>query len=234
VEDLSSPRIEGYSEATRGSLRAAEEILGILWRIRQFDRVIDVGCGPGAWLRIARKLGAKTVLGLEGFQQQSGSPLIPAGNIRITDLEKPIEIQDRFDLCISVEVAEHLSPERAEGFIREITSLADIVLFSAAIPFQGGHNHLNERWPEYWAELFSRHDFIVWDGVRRQIWTQTQIPWWYRQNILLFLRKDLWSEILDARGPADPKNLSLVHPECFLWRNLNTRTSRAELASYWA
>jgi hypothetical protein len=61
-----------------------------------------------------------------------------------------------FDLAICLEVAEHLPPEAAEGFIDSLTRLAPVVLFSAAITFQVGNQHLNGQWPDYWATLFRR------------------------------------------------------------------------------
>jgi hypothetical protein len=53
----------------------------------------------------------------------------------------PEHLVGRFDLAVCLEVAEHLPPERAESFIRELCDLAPVVLFSAAIPGQGGTGH---------------------------------------------------------------------------------------------
>ena len=38
--------------------------------------------------------------------------------------------------------------------VATITKHGDAVLFSAAIPGQGGQDHLNEQWPEYWQKKF--------------------------------------------------------------------------------
>lgn len=55
----------------------------------------------------------------------------------------------RFDLAMTIEVAEHLTPVRADSFVEDLTRLSDVVLFSAAIPAQGGINHVNEQWQSY-------------------------------------------------------------------------------------
>jgi hypothetical protein len=34
--------------------------------------------------------------------------------------------------------------------------MEEVVLFSAAIPFQGGVGHINEQWPDYWVKYFSK------------------------------------------------------------------------------
>ena len=89
-------------------------------------------------------------------------------------------------LCL--EVAEHLPPERAESFIAELCELAPLVIFSAAIPGQGGINHLNEQWPDYWASLFWAFDYLVSGRFRYEIWELEQVENWYRQNLLIAWR----------------------------------------------
>lgn len=71
-----------------------------------------------------------------------------------------------FDLAVSLQVAEHLPPSSAKGFIDSLAKLAPVVLFSAAIPLQAGAEHLNEQWPEYWAALFKTHDYLPIDCIR--------------------------------------------------------------------
>lgn len=67
------------------------------------------------------------------------------------DLTQPLSLGRKFDLCVSMEVAEHLPPSRADSFVADLVGLAPVVLFSAAVPEQGGTNHLNEQWPDYGA-----------------------------------------------------------------------------------
>jgi hypothetical protein len=89
-----------------------------------------------------------------------------------------------------LEVAEHLPIQSAGGFVAELTALAPFILFSAAIPGQGGTNHLNEQWPEYWATRFAGHGYRVLDCIRPRIWEDDRIDFWYRQNIFLFVDSD--------------------------------------------
>ena len=76
-----------------------------------------------------------------------------------------------------------------------ITGLSDFVLFSAAIPDQGGMGHINEKWPTYWISLFEDRDYVCIDAIRKNIWNDDSIPWWYRQNALLFASKKRVSEL---------------------------------------
>lgn len=62
----------------------------------------------------------------------------------MTDVGAPIELHRRFDLVLCLEVAEHLPASAADTLVRSLTGLGNVIAFSAAIPFQGGANHVNE------------------------------------------------------------------------------------------
>src|SRR5205814_2387550 len=60
-----------------------------------------------------------------------------------------------FELALCWEVAEHLPPtagDRLVGSIRDVHPTR--LVFTAAIPGQGGHGHINEQPPEYWRSRF--------------------------------------------------------------------------------
>ncbi len=117
-----------------------------------------------------------------------------------------------FSIAQSLEVAEHLYAEYAENFVRTLTSLSDIILFSAAIPHQGGTHHVNEQPPAYWADIFKKYDYVCFDIVRPKVWENTKIAHWYRQNIMLYVHKGK-AEIFETLGyKITPKPMHLVNP----------------------
>jgi hypothetical protein len=70
-----------------------------------------------------------------GYDGPHVTPLcIPKDRFAAVDLRQPLPADRKFDLAISGEVAEHL-PATLVG---TLTSVSDVVLFSAAIPGQGG------------------------------------------------------------------------------------------------
>ena len=104
-----------------------------------------------------------------------------------------------------LEVAEHLPPDSADALVESLTRLAPFVLFSAAIPLQGGWHHINEQWPEYWAEKFLARGFVAVDCFRPRIWTDDRVQRYYRQNLLLLVRKDhISKETMGGVEPAPP------------------------------
>lgn len=103
---------------------------------------------------------------------------------------KSFSVKDKFDLLISLEVAEHLTGDKASSFIDMLTRLSDRIVFSAAIPGQTGENHFNEQYPHYWVKLFADQGYVVLDPFRKKYW-KSSVNWWYAQNMFLFIKNDI-------------------------------------------
>jgi len=202
-----------YGRRRELTLLSARAIFNVLTKAYQPKSVVDFGCGTGTWLAVAKELGANHLLGLEGSWVSDDMLDTDSIDLLNHDLEKPIDLDDRFDLAISLEVAEHLSPERAASFVGDLCRAAPCVLFSAAIPHQGGRHHVNEQWQSYWTEAFLQAGYRPIDLVRPQIWNNDSIPFYYRQNVIFYADAEHYAAIQD-RLAAQPAALLLdvVHP----------------------
>lgn len=208
-----------YSNRYERTAEAAVRILDlVLPRIPPVRSALDVGCGVGAWLSVLKEKGVSEIAGIDGVWVEEKLLRIPRENFRIADLSERLDLGRRCDLAISLEVAEHLPPARAAGFVEELAGASDFVLFSAAIPFQGGYRHVNEQWQSYWAELFARQGYAVRDWVRPRLWLDEKIPVWYRENLLLFVAHDRLADLKPAPDGSPDASLPLdvVHPEAYL------------------
>ncbi|HRV46873.1 MAG TPA: methyltransferase domain-containing protein [Sedimentisphaerales bacterium] len=208
-----------YVGQQTSSLESAREVVPIVMDLIQPKTVVDVGCGLGTWLSVFAELGVMEYLGIDGSYVPADMLLIPRDRFRAHDLKLPLEVANRYDLAVSLEVAEHLPASCAAAFVDSLTNLAPVVLFSAAVPFQGGTRHVNEQWPEYWAGLFSRCGFEPVDCLRRRVWRNPNVCWWYAQNALLYVRNDLLENRPDLRGEqvgGDNRPLALIHPSYYL------------------
>lgn len=189
-------------------------------------RVIDVGCARGGWLSVALTLGAEEIFGIDGPHVDAASLVIPRDRFMAWDLEKPLTPRDLptglstpFDLAICVETGEHLSAAMAAPLVKALTEFAPTVLFSAAVPGQGGTHHVNEQWPAYWAALFAERGYVCLDCLRAAVWEKIPEQWWFAQNALLFVRKDVIEgsprlRELAATTGGPPR--ALVHPGNYL------------------
>lgn len=172
------------------SLSSAKVVVPLVIDLVGPASVVDIGCATGAWLSVFREHKINHTIGIDGEYVDRSRLLIPLDCFMSMDLAKPFSLSDRFDLAMSLEVAEHLPTESASGFVRALCQLAPIVLFSAAIPGQGGEQHVNEQWPEYWRQLFAGQNFRMFDPFRPALMHDGRVASWYRQNIFLFIRND--------------------------------------------
>ena len=177
-----------FDSVVGGSRHSARQIVPLLLEWLQPKSVVDVGCGLGAWLSVFRELGIQDCLGMDGDYVDYRQLQIPANIFLAKDLAQPLKLDRRFDLAISLEVAEHLPAESASTFVQSLVGLADVVLFSAAVPFQGGTGHINEQWAGYWIELFKQWNYGAIDCLRPYLWCNAEIEPWYIQNSLLFVK----------------------------------------------
>jgi hypothetical protein len=156
----------------------------------EIDSAIDFGCGVGTWLAGLQSCGVKEIRGLDGAWVRKEFLVIPPECFTETDLDGEIRLDRKYDLAVSVEVAEHLQEKSAKNFVKALTDASDIILFSAAIPFQGGTGHVNEQWPAYWNRLFNENGFIAVDCLRKRLWNRMDMLEFHRQNIMLFVREN--------------------------------------------
>jgi SAM-dependent methyltransferase len=188
---------------------SAEQVLSYL--DLKDKTLVDFGCGRGTWLETALNRGAQSVLGLDTHALENETLQIP---VRYVDLSKQVQLETKYDYAICLEVAEHLPIESAPTLVRSLCNAASIVLFSAAIPGQGGMYHLNEQPPQYWSELFFEHDFECYD-FRSLFWNDPLIQPWYRCNTLVFAHKGASSQLGALTQHRVQHPLHLVHPDIF-------------------
>ncbi len=194
-----------------GSIRAAAKIVPLVLEMTgPLSSVVDVGGGTGGWLREFGRVGVGR---LALIDDQSVAPhlVIPRECFHAADLERPLPHLGKFDLAASLECAEHLSQSRAAELVEWLASAADVVLFSAAIPGQGGKRHINEQFPSYWASLFRQFNFIRRDILRQRILCDPSIPWWYRQNMFLYVHQR--HALANSQPDFLPEDFVLLHRE---------------------
>ena len=216
--DVYSP--EFYQSYRNGSLSSARKIVPRVLHFAPFKSVVDVGCGLGTWLRVFEEQGVNDSLGIDGEHVERDSMEISPRHFHSFDLRFPIQLDRRFELVVSLEVAEHLPAETAEQFVDTLTSLGDVILFSAAIPFQRGNNHINEQWPQYWARKFAARGYVTVDCIRRFVWDDQDVEPWYAQNTLMYVKESRLADYPALAGfyaaTREEDCLALVHPRLYL------------------
>jgi SAM-dependent methyltransferase len=175
-----------FADVERTSLASARRVVPAAVATWHPASVIDVGCGEGIWAAVFEAEGVPAV-GVDGSYVRPERRLVD--RFVACDLREPLPALGRFDLCVSLEVAEHLPAAVAGTFVAGLAGLADRVLFSAAVPGQGGTDHVNEQPHGYWIERFARAGFRADTAWREQFAAHKDVAWWYRRNMIVFERR---------------------------------------------
>jgi SAM-dependent methyltransferase len=201
---------EFYAGQVDGSAQSAAAVVPLVLSLLPARSVVDVGCGVGPWAAEFLSKGVPDVWGVDGDYVESSQLRIPLDRFAVHDLTKPISFGRTFDLAVCLEVAEHLPASRARGLIADLTSLAPCVLFSAAIPGQGGTHHINEQYLPYWTDLFLGQGYEGVDPIRPQILGDDSVEWWYQQNVVMFAAPN---HPLLAKGFLSPQ--TIIHQRLY-------------------
>lgn len=211
---------EFYGDQIDGSYRSAGRYVETLSRVHKPRAVVDVGCGRGAWLKAFKESGSTRLVGYDGpWNSQDKMIDTSIGFVGIDLNAPPTFAEERFEMALSLEVAEHLEPESASRFVRFMVELSDVVMFGAAYSKQGGTNHINEQPHSYWANLFAEQGYLTYDLFRPILWGDSRIEFWYRQNTFLYVKKNTpLNDVLAEYGCFPLRNLlfmNCVHPDLY-------------------
>lgn len=181
---------EYYKFLDKTTSRSAPAIADSIIESFYPDSVLDVGCGTGALLHELRK------------RDVAGTGLEYSGEAIKYCRERDLDVvkfdlesgtnpfrERKFNVVISMEVAEHLPEEVADKFVDLICEYGDQIVFTAATPGQGGKDHVNEQPHQYWIDKFHSRGFQFLEKQSeewRQKWKNEDVASWFSQNLMLF------------------------------------------------
>lgn len=183
---------------------------------------IDIGGGLGVWMKAFKdtstslKRDEVKILVVDGCDINR-EKYLEKDEFLLRDLTKYDASQiseTKYDIAVSIEVAEHLDEKYADGFVENLCKLSDIVLFSAAVKYQGGAHHVNERQQSYWKEKFERCGYKVIDCVRPHFWNDESIDLVVRQNCFLYVAQSRYEEIKD-KFEESVMPIDVIHPQWY-------------------
>ena len=195
---------------------AAAKILRYVVEIFSPESCLDLGAGAGNWTKCAMSLGITDFRAVDGPWTDVSQLRVDRDYFLSHDLSQGLDLNRKFDLAISLEAAQYMSPEGGVTLVRTATDHANVILFSSAVPFQGGNN-VTERWQSYWSQLFEDRGFQSFDLIRPRFWRDRSIAYYYRQNTLIYVNtndaKALKAASLARSEQFNATVLDLIHPE---------------------
>ena len=211
-----------FAAQESGSRASAEQVVPVIAAALKPKTVLDVGCGVGHWPRTFAEHGATAVHGIDGHWARTAGLRLGDDEFVEYDFSKepmPFRVNTllpRYDLVTSFEFTEHIEEDRADALVDLFCSLSDAIVMSAAVPGQRGIHHVNERWPQYWADKFAQRGYVACDFLRPAIWHNDRVAWWYAQNMVAYFRGEAPAGARAAAeknwGDALSRPLPLIHP----------------------
>jgi len=192
-----------------------EIIVPYLMDIFKPNSVLDIGCGLGTFLYEFKKHKVDNIVGVDGNWVDKKKLVISSNNFIEADLEKPINLNKKFDIVLCLEVAEHLVESAANTIVDSLCKHGNIIIFSAAIKNQIGQNHINEQPFSYWHKKFKVKGYEIVDLFRPVFWNDTKVQWWYKQNMFLLIHESVNKNEILAKAISFNENFEAVHPELY-------------------
>jgi len=217
-----------YQQRRKQTLASAQIILKKLFTTFSPKLIIDFGCATGIWLAECKRLGATKTYGVDGDWVDRDLLEIDSSEFKNHDFgQLKYNSEYKYELAMCIEVAEHLSEEMGSMLIDSLTETSDVILFSAAVCGQGGTGHINEQAQYYWAQEFSKRDYVCLDLLRPEIWENETVNVIYKQNMLVYVRQSVCDRLsLESKIISQPFELNRIHPDLFLKRSSSANTGR--------
>ncbi|MFS4580828.1 methyltransferase domain-containing protein [Phaeobacter sp. C3_T13_0] len=198
---------EFYDYIDIGARSSAQALIAAVQPWLGARSVLDLGSGRGVWLSEWAKSGVEDIAGVDGDYVDRSRLAIPAAQYHAADLTQDVDLGRRFDLAQSLEVGEHLPADASHKLVAGLTRHANRILFSAAVPGQGGEFHINEQPLSFWQDLFAAKGYRAFDCVRPALKNAEGVEPWYRYNTVLYMndagRTGLPAEVLATEIPAE-------------------------------
>jgi len=155
-------------------------------------RVIHVGCGTGSLLAVLQNAKC-SVFGLECSDAALLECRAKKLPVRKFDLQRDsFDPADRFDVVVSIGVAERLPESMSERYVDFLCGLGDRIVFSATSPGRGGTDAINEQLAGYWIGKFCNRGWFLEDGRSMQWrydWKTTGVvERHYYESVMIFRR----------------------------------------------
>lgn len=190
---------EFYDETARRAKNAAEICAQVLKKFVNVKSVIDVGAGTGVWTRVF--LEQFPDIRLAQVVDLDKRNFLPFNNIgsdtrlilSSCNFETDAFVsEDIFDLGICTEVLEHIDMRAANFVLSQLAKSCRLLIFSAAVPGQGGTHHINEQTLAYWSNLLKSFGFSPLDVLRHELKGESNsVPDYYANNCLLWVNRKL-------------------------------------------
>lgn len=190
LEQRADPARADELKRNEAHRQVAQRLAPIIWNTLHPESVRDIGCGAGYWLDALKELGARTVEGMT-----------PIGDIAVP--------ASRFDVCLCLDVAQRLPPDRHDALIDACTASADVVVFSSQCPGLPGGPRAS-RPLAYWTAKFLDRGYVLEDTLRPESERRWGFPAHVIDGFVVFRKRFAESDVPAAAAALREPLLGLA------------------------
>ena len=155
---------------------------------RDFRSVVDFGCGNAGYAKSIKKENPDIVV--DAFDGNPNVGKITNGFGENLDLSREFNLHRKYDVVISLEVAEHIPKEHEATYINNISSHCNrLLVFSWAKVGQGGKGHINEQNKDYVLKILREKGFVLNRALSEELQSSATVCYWFKETSLVFDRK---------------------------------------------
>ena len=175
------------------------------------QRIVDLGCGPGWYVKILRE----KCLNIDGYD---GNPYTPHISRQILadgthceqlDLSEKVRLGHEFDTVLSLEVGEHIPEKYEQIYLDNVTQNAiNQVILSWAVEGQSGSGHVNCRNNDYVIDQMEKRGFYINVKASNYFRGHATLPW-FKNTIMVFGKERSKNKTLAEQI----KSLTIIKPQ---------------------
>jgi hypothetical protein len=146
--------------------------------------IVDFGCGLGDYA----KTFAQHNYIVSAFDGNPNTPELTNNIGKVLDLSKSVNLKQKYDCVLSLEVGEHIPKKYEQIFINNICNHANnIIILSWAIEGQGGDGHVNCQNNEYIIKQIESRNFKYNADLSNNLRIGSSLEW-FKNTIMIFIK----------------------------------------------
>jgi len=171
----------------QGSCNIAHRDYGLLrffWTNENCRSFLDVGCGPGGQVELARAMGYR------GIGLEVDPAMYRRADVALIDCcIKPVTLPSPADLVWSVETAEHIPPECVDAYLDTLTGNARSVIVMTASQIEMPL-HVSVHPLDWWQEKMRAKGWSIDQSGQEIIWKHSTMDREFLRETGMIFRKE--------------------------------------------
>lgn len=153
--------------------------------VSNYNTFVDFGCGNAKYAKYIND--SNPLIEVEAYDGNPYVEVLTDGFGKVLDLSKPFDLNKKYDVVSSLEVAEHIPKEYEKIYIENLLRhCKNLLIISWAKIGQGGKGHVNEQNRDYVLNVMDNYNLKYNDELSLLLRKSCTTCYWFRDTIMVF------------------------------------------------